>query len=329
MEITGAHVDCHLASHTYVFGIEGYPPLTPYYALMSMLRQCPGENAWRLRGSIATDAYAAIQVSRPVGASTIPFLAGFGGAHAVCFVMRLSRDKDGHVTEVHLVGRNSYGHSSEDAALHAALTRELFDETEAMVREHPHVRGSTRVTSRWHEAGDWQTQAGDGSCTAQALMVALRIAQDEVAGGTSFFDRRLGELCPVEYAVVCAEALRISPRPEETNLAFRVPERESESQRGHVTYGVVRCDGSVLCCCVLADSATGAESQAHVREAVRAAELALQRSAEQKRGALQASFRAEDWGGLWPVISAAARGAGYTLTRRAASKVYRPEDTMV
>jgi hypothetical protein len=204
------------------------------------------------------------------------------------------------------------------------------------------VRRGTRVTSRWHTAGDWRTQAADGSCTVQALMVALRIAHDEVTGDGAFFERRLGERCPIEYGVVCAEALRLFPRPENRNVVFRVPETATEAatEAAHIAYGVVRCDGSVACrCLVVAGSAAGSvagsvagsegRAGAHARDAVRAAELALQRAAEHKRGALHASFRAEDCGALWREVSAAARRAGYTVTRRAASKVYRPADVMV
>jgi hypothetical protein len=95
---------------------------------------------------------------------------------------------------------------------------------------------------------------------------------------------------------------------------FRVPEA------AHITYGVVRCDGSVACRCLVVADSEG-RAGAHARDAVRAA--------EHKRGALHASFRAEDCGAQWREVSDAARRAGYTVTRRAASKVYRPADVMV
>ena len=317
-----ARVECHVSSHTYVFGVQGRRHLIPYYALMSMLRQLPGEIAWRLRGSIATSAYDAISMSRPVGTSTIPVLASFG-QHAVLFVMRLSRDRHGNVTDAHLLGRDSQLYADDVGALHAAMTRAFFDEAEASIREHPHARATTRVTSAWHAAG--RTQAADGSCTLQALMVALRIAHDEVAGCTTLLERRLGEICPIEYAAVCAEALRISPRPDETNIVFRVPERDA-NRTGQfpalVTYGIVRCDGSVLCLCMIADAEGVSAGQ--VLESIRVAERELPRAAQNRRGALRASFRADDWASLWPAVSAAARDAGYTVTRRDASKVYFP-----
>lgn len=333
-EATDARVECHLPSHTYIFGVQGHEHLFPYYALMSMLGQIPGETAWRLRGSIATSTYDAISISRAVGTSTIPVLASFG-QHAVLLVMRISRDRHGSVTDTHLLGRDSQPYTDDMAALHAAMTREFFDEAESGIREHPRARATTRITSKWHDAGDdgWLTQAGDGSCTLQALMVALRIAHDEMAGRTTFVDRRLGELCPIEYAAVCAEALRVSPRPAETNLVFRVPKRGDETQHDDapalVTYGIVRCDGSVLCLCIMRH--TGAESREseHILESIRVAEHELGRAARHKRGALRATFRAEDWARMWPAVSAAARDAGYTVTRRDASKVYFPQDSMV
>jgi hypothetical protein len=325
-----AVVDCHLSTGTYMFGVTGHYLHAPYCALMTLLAQCPGQNAWRLRGSIAIDATHALSISRLNGTSTLPLVAGIG-THAVCLVVRVTRDAFGNATRIHLVGRNSYADTelrrSSDSIAH-------FNAVTTSLRASPLARGA-EITAKWHDdrapagAAPWETQNAEGSCALHALMLALRIAQDQASDGPKFLEARLNERCPIEFAAVCAAAMRRSARTgpdgasREAAIGLQCVLDVDVPTLGFGIFCSVRCDGSVLCG-IKSLSADGSGSAADADAAMRLVELELQRAAEHARMPIHASFLAMSCGRHWERIAGLAKSAGYTRTRASAHKTYTP-----
>jgi hypothetical protein len=334
-----AVVDCHLSTGTYMFGVTGQYQYAPYCALMTLLWQCTGQNAWRLRGSIAVDATHALSISKLNGTSVIPLVTGIE-RHAVCLVVRVTRDAFGNATKVHLVGRNSYVdaelHSSSRAVAH-------FSDVEKSLHESPLAKGA-QITARWHDAqgakgrangapvsaAAWETQNAEGSCAVHALMLALRIAQDQVSDAPAFFEARLNERCPIEFAAVCAAAMRL------TRMGTHAASRDAASRLQYVVdvdvptlrigiFGSVRCDGSVLCGIKSLSTRARDGSAGDMASAMSIVEAELQRAAEHARGAVHASFLRMSCGRHWDEIAGAAKSAGYACTRASAHKTYTPE----
>ena len=314
-------VDCHLSAGSYMFGSTAQYLHTPYCALMSMLRSLTGENAWRLRGSVAIDAAHALTISRLSGKSIIPLVTGIG-THAVCLVVRVRRDAHGNATKIHLIGRNSYADSnlrrSRDAKDH-------FRQVAQSLRDVPLARNA-RVRATWHEpetSSKWETQSAEGSCAVHSLMMALRIAQDEVSGNVKFLSARIGARCPVEFAAVCAVAMRAYPHesPDEAGalkFVFEIYVHELDV----AIFGAIRCDGSVVCGVKSRDPDSETGHVWDVGSALRAVEPELHSAARHAQLPIHASFAKQSCGIFWEDIADAAERAGYRRTRSAAYKTY-------
>jgi hypothetical protein len=320
-------VDCHLSTGAYMFGATAQYLHTPYCALMSMLRTLKGENAWRLRGSVAIDAAHALTISRLNGASVVPLVTSIG-AHAVCLVVRVRRDARGNATKIHLIGRNSYADSniyrSRDAKAH-------FSQVAKSLRDTPLARAA-QVEATWHEpegTSRWETQSAEESCAVHALMMALRIAQDEVSGNVKFLPARLATRCPVEFASVCATAMRAYEPPESDDAALGAANEltfifQIAVQALDVAiFGCIRCDGSVVCGTKSRDARAATEHVDDVRSALLAVERELRSAAQHAQTPIHASFLKQSCGIRWRPIADAAQQAGYRRTRSAAYKTYQ------